>query len=120
MQTLRANGMNPVAKPCRIEPRIVRSPPQRPPSGLFSPPQPADVRQLPLDAHLPSGSFQPPQQARLWRRYHVDNQKLYDVNPPSPELACLMRAALWHVGAAGSVSESHCEIRTHRANATYN
>ena len=84
MQTLRANGMNPIAKPCRIEPRA-RSPPQRPPSSLFSPPQPADVRQPPPELQPPSGSCQAPQ-GRVWRRNHVDNQKLYDVSRPCPGL----------------------------------
>ena len=114
MQTLRANGMNPIAKPRRIEPRL-RSPPQKPPSGLFSPPQPADVRQAPLDVRLPNGSFQPPLQARLWRRNHVDNQKLYDVRPPAPDPARLTPAALWLVGVAETASGSHCEIRTRHA-----
>ncbi len=79
MQTLQVNGMNPVAKPCRIEPRA-RSPPQKPPSGLFSPPQPANVKQPPLGVHLPNGAVQAPNGDRPWRRTHVENQKLYDVS----------------------------------------
>ena len=83
MQTLQANGMNPIAKPCRMGPRM-RSPTPKLASSLFSPPQPADVKQLPLDAQLPHGSGQLPQQGRVWRRNHVDNQKLYDVSRPLP------------------------------------
>ncbi len=79
MQILRQSGLNPVAQPCRIEPRA-RSPPQKPPSGLFSPPQPADVKQLPMERRVSNGAVQAPNDGRLWRRTHVENQKLYDVS----------------------------------------
>ena len=90
--------MNPIAKPCRIEPRNC-SPPKKPPSSLFSPPQPADVRQLPPDLHLPNGSCQA-QQAGVWRRSHADNQKLYDVSRPCLALVSGV-PPLWLVVAVG-------------------
>ena len=85
MQTLRDNGMNPIALPRRIEPRA-RSPTKKAPSVLFSPPQPAEVKQLPLGAPLAPGNDYDcaPNKAVLWRRSHVDNQKLYDVSNPCP------------------------------------
>lgn len=70
LQTLRANGMNPIATPCRIEPRA-RSPAKQPAPSLFSPPQAAEIARVPNAHQAPSRG--------IVRRPDAIKQQIYDV-----------------------------------------
>ena len=80
MQTLRDNGMNPIAQPVRILPCPTESPPspaKKPAaSSLFSPPQAAEIMQPPPDMQWGHGYGQ----RGVVRRRDAANQQIYDVS----------------------------------------
>ncbi len=81
MQTLRENGMNPIAQPVRILPCPTESAPSRAEkpaaSSLFSPPQAAEIAQLPPEMQW--GHSQRPARGAV-RRRDAANQHVYDVS----------------------------------------
>lgn len=106
MQTLRDNGMNPIAQPVRILPCPTESPPspaKKPAaSSLFSPPQAAEIMQPPPDMQWGHGSGQRPVRGVV-RRRDAANQQIYDVSSSFTPFHFEQWPCLVHVGiAAGS------------------